>query len=471
VNGVDNTLSVLQNTSVNGSIVNNSFCARVNFPTGNTPNMVVPFDLNADGKPDLVVTNQNSNTLSVFRNIIGLPTSPANLIAIPGSRQVFLKWNRSTTPDFLRYRIYSGTTRPAAIKIDSSLDYANDTTRLITGLTNGLRYYFRITSVDSSGNESEPSNEVSAIPLLPFQILSIRDVSNDQGKSVSIAWKTFERDSVRPFITAQYNVWRRDTSNVWTHVWQLPSRGDSLLSVVIPTLYDSTKVNGMHWSIFQITAHGTDPSQIAYSTIDSGYSIDNLAPNVPSGVHANVIGNDVVVSWNRSVIADFRYFVIYRSAVKGQISQGMTPYRTTTDTTFTDAGAGSRLVYYRISAVDFSGNESGLSPEISNSTTGVDDVEVVPKQYVLYANYPNPFNPSTVIRFGLPERSKVKLTIYDTLGKIVAILYDGELDASYQEISWKASVASGIYFCRLEAVSVADPTRRFVDVKKMVLLK
>jgi hypothetical protein len=307
--------------------------------------------------------------------------------------------------------------------------------------------------------------------LPSFRILSVRDVPNDRGKNVSITWKTFERDSTEPFVVAQYNVWRRDVAGVWTHVWQLGSRRDSILSVDVPTLYDSTKVNGMHWSVFQVTAHGTDPAQIAYSAVDSGYSVDNLAPSVPSGAHAKAVGDDVVLSWNKSLVADFRYYVIYRSTASGQITGGTTPYRTTVDTTLTDVGAASGKMYYRISAVDFSGNESGLSAEITASTTGADKVDAMPAQYELFANYPNPFNPSTVIRFGLPVRSTIRLTIYDTLGKTIAVLYDGEYDAGYQEITWKAAVASGIYFCRLEAASVSGSHVPFVSVRKLVLLK
>jgi hypothetical protein len=470
-NKTDNTISLFQNVSSIGSITNTSFGVKVDLATGVNPITVVSADLNGDGQPDLAVANEASNSLSVFQNIGNLPSPPQDLIAISGGGNVQLKWNRSVDQKFLRYRIYSGTSSPAFAKIDSSTDNANDTTRLISGLTNNMRYYFNVTTVDSFGKESVPSNEVSAIPILPFQILTIKDVPNDQGKSVSIIWKTFETDSVRPFVVSSYNIWRRDTATIWTHIWQLPARSDSLLFVVVPTLFDSTKTNGMHWSVFQVTAHGTDPAQIAYSIVDSGYSIDNLAPNAPTGTQARISGDDVVLRWDRSKDPDFRYFAIYRSSVSGQFPQGLQPYKTTTDTTFADVGAAIGKTFYRISAVDFSGNESGLSPGFTALTEGVDNTDAMPKEYMLYANYPNPFNPSTTIRFGLPERSKVKLAILDTLGKIVAILCDGELDAGYQDVPWRASVASGIYFCRFEAVSLANPSKRFVDVKKMVFLK
>jgi hypothetical protein len=57
------------------------------------------------------------------------------------------------------------------------------------------------------------------------------------------------------------------------------------------------------------------------------------------------------------------------------------------------------------------------------------------------------------------------------LGQQVAVLENGEQQAGVHEVEWHGNVASGIYFYRLEAVSFIDPSKRFVDVKKMILLK
>jgi len=95
----------------------------------------------------------------------------------------------------------------------------------------------------------------------------------------------------------------------------------------------------------------------------------------------------------------------------------------------------------------------------------------LPNAYSLLQNFPNPFNPSTTLRYGLPSRSRVRLQIYNVLGQVVADLVNTDQAAGYQSAIWNADVASGIYFYRLEAVSVNDPNKRFVDVKKMILLK
>jgi flagellar hook assembly protein FlgD len=89
----------------------------------------------------------------------------------------------------------------------------------------------------------------------------------------------------------------------------------------------------------------------------------------------------------------------------------------------------------------------------------------------LAQNYPNPFNPSTTIQYALPNRSNVRIVITNTLGQQVALLENGEREAGYHEIKWQAVVASGIYFYRIEAVDVTNSNNRFVQVKKMLLLK
>ncbi len=89
----------------------------------------------------------------------------------------------------------------------------------------------------------------------------------------------------------------------------------------------------------------------------------------------------------------------------------------------------------------------------------------------LQQNYPNPFNPSTTIRFDIAERSRVRLSVFNVLGQKVAELANEEMTAGSHQKVWNAHVASGIYFCRVEAVPVSDVLKRFIDEKKMILLK
>jgi flagellar hook assembly protein FlgD len=85
---------------------------------------------------------------------------------------------------------------------------------------------------------------------------------------------------------------------------------------------------------------------------------------------------------------------------------------------------------------------------------------IVPDGLVLYANYPNPFNPSTTIRFDVPQSGLVNLTIYDLNGRRIATLVDENMAAGSHQVSWNGrdasgiSVASGVYIYRLQQMDV-----------------
>jgi hypothetical protein len=86
-------------------------------------------------------------------------------------------------------------------------------------------------------------------------------------------------------------------------------------------------------------------------------------------------------------------------------------------------------------------------------------------------NYPNPFNPSTTIKYALPERSNVKIDVFNIIGQMVAQLVNSEQEAGYRFVVWNATVSTGIYFYRIEAVSTNHPDKKFKDVKKMLMMK
>jgi hypothetical protein len=91
--------------------------------------------------------------------------------------------------------------------------------------------------------------------------------------------------------------------------------------------------------------------------------------------------------------------------------------------------------------------------------------EIIPHEFVLYPCYPNPFNPSTVIRFSLPHTEHAKLTIYDVTGRQVKVLVNEVLSSGEHRITFEgSSLSSGVYFARLEAGNR-------MKTEKMVLLK
>ncbi|MBI5021660.1 MAG: putative Ig domain-containing protein [Ignavibacteriales bacterium] len=111
-------------------------------------------------------------------------------------------------------------------------------------------------------------------------------------------------------------------------------------------------------------------------------------------------------------------------------------------------------------------------PDNAKLTLVLSDRSEIPSEYKLHQNYPNPFNPVTSIAYELPVESKVRLSVYNILGEIVSILADETTDEGFHSVEWDASsVASGIYFYKLEATGISDNTKSFVQIKKMLLAK
>jgi hypothetical protein len=113
---------------------------------------------------------------------------------------------------------------------------------------------------------------------------------------------------------------------------------------------------------------------------------------------------------------------------------------------------------YRLKQLDYNGDFE---------YSGIVEVEVnnIPQEFSLHQNYPNPFNPETSIKFDLPENSFVNLTVYNSIGEVIATLINQEMEKGRHVRSFNAaSYPSGIYFYKIEAGN-------FTSIKKMILIK
>lgn len=120
--------------------------------------------------------------------------------------------------------------------------------------------------------------------------------------------------------------------------------------------------------------------------------------------------------------------------------------------------------------IDLTGNERPamvwLRDYIQNYVVGVSESsEEIPSDFELYSNYPNPFNPTTQIKFSIPQSTYVSLKVYNSLGEEVANLFEGYKNAGTFITTFDASnLASGIYIYQIIASN-------FVQSKKLVLMK
>ena len=108
---------------------------------------------------------------------------------------------------------------------------------------------------------------------------------------------------------------------------------------------------------------------------------------------------------------------------------------------------------------------------VAYGTVSVEEgTEILPSQFYLSRNYPNPFNPETVIKFSLKEKSSVMLTVYSITGQKVAELASGEMERGlYEERFNGTKLSSGVYIFRLEAQSLESKTTYSKTVKALLL--
>ena len=131
---------------------------------------------------------------------------------------------------------------------------------------------------------------------------------------------------------------------------------------------------------------------------------------------------------------------------------------TTTSTqnySYTDAVSAGKYSY-RLKQVDFDGTTT-YSNEV--------EVDMTPAAFSLSQNFPNPFNPSTVIRYAMPVAGNVTLNVYNALGQRVAELVNGFMPAGEHSVNFSAAnLTSGVYFYEIQA-------GEFRSMRKMQLIK
>lgn len=121
--------------------------------------------------------------------------------------------------------------------------------------------------------------------------------------------------------------------------------------------------------------------------------------------------------------------------------------------------------HYRFGASDFSDT---LAVEIDLPVS--ETASALPGEFRLYSNFPNPFNPTTTLRFDVPEPADVRLEVFDVTGRLVRTLHRGVLNAGRHSFVWNgtdasgSSVATGLYLCR-----AASP--HYTAMQKMLLVK
>ncbi len=238
---------------------------------------------------------------------------------------------------------------------------------------------------------------------------------------------------------------------------------------VLPTPYDSTAVYSEP-VVYRIMTHTSDPATYWTASTARGLSVDNLAPATPLGLAGagSYSPAMMTLSWLPNAESDLAGYALYRGpsadfpldeahlVVELDGTTHQDPNWTTGD-------------HYRLAALDIHGNVGSAALLTPDAITAVEDD--TPGVFAVRPCLPNPFNPSTEIRFEIPVAGAVELQIFDAAGRLVRHLVEGdELAAGRHTRAWDGRNdqgqrgAAGVYFFRVTS-GVRTGVGRMVMVK------
>jgi len=202
----------------------------------------------------------------------------------------------------------------------------------------------------------------------------------------------------------------------------------------------------------------------------SSFSSDNIVkvsnlsvvPVELTSFSASISDSKVTLDWSTATELNNNGFEVQRKSVAGDFAtigfvKGAGTSTNQHNYSFTDKDLVAGNYSYRLKQIDYDGKYE-YSKVIEADVRPLDN-------FTLEQNYPNPFNPSTTIGYILNEKGNIKLTLYNAIGKEIAVLVNEEQDKGYHKTILNAeNLASGVYFYKLQAGSL-------VETKKMLLMK
>jgi hypothetical protein len=264
-------------------------------------------------------------------------------------------------------------------------------------------------------------------------------------------------------------------------LWVIPADGQAIYKTEDGgDSWSEVSTSGLTKPLNDLQRDPFDSLNIYVATTSGVYKVDP-APQTPAGiVGSGSPGDHPRITWSRNTEADLACYIIYRTACGiaqydsiATVSKDSTGF---TDLAKTISGGGEGEIRYKVKAKDNAGGFSGLSSSVGFACTqrqakSAGSATELPTIIALHPSFPNPFNPTTEIRFDLPEPATVSLAIYDLLGRKVADLATGRYEAGYHSAVWNASdMASGVYLARFTVVNELG-NAVYTKTNKLVLMK
>jgi Secretion system C-terminal sorting domain len=404
-----------------------------------------------------------------FTTVLGLPSAPAHLAPPNNSTGIsltpLLDWVDDISATSYRLQLSEDSTFVAQSILDTT-GFSVSSVTVRSGLLTNVRSYFwrvRTTNPIGTGPFSVPW-KFTTLLAPPVQPILVSPLNNSTNISTT---PTLDWDSV-PY-AASYRVQISTDPAFGNTITNISGLTASQYNVPGGTLENNTLY---YWRVNATNTAGTGPYSAVWN-FRTVISPPVAAPNLispPNG--ATNQSATPTLDWN-----DVFGTNGYRLQVSSDSLFNLEPVLDTTivPSQFTvPAGilVGNTFYYWRVRGF----NVGGFGPwsvtwrfrtgPISINPIGTE----IPTEFRLYGNYPNPFNPSTNIRFDIPQSDRVmlsyvRLSVFDITGKEIAVLVNERLSPGKYELLWDgSSFASGIYFYRLLA-------GEHTGISKMILLK
>jgi hypothetical protein len=318
----------------------------------------------------------------------------------------------------------------------------------------------------------------------------VKDVPNDQGGKVKVSWYASPLDSFPSYSVASYLIYRSVPPNraaqalsagatlvagteggenldgraivartegaltkFWEYVGTVTASHKSGYSYLAPTVCDS--VSGSNpVTFFMIEAITSGNAMWWDSDPDSGYSVDNLSPATPTLLTGNYAASVTYVHWTENSEADLAGYRLYRGSSADFVPGPGNLVAAQPDTGYSDTGSPGS--YYKLSAVDTHGNESGFALLTPAATTDV-GAGAAPREVAFAAPSPNPARQGTLLSFALPRAGSATLAVYDMSGRRVRTVRAGWLEAGRYQLPFdlrdgdERRLPSGLYLVRFDA--------------------
>jgi pectate lyase len=303
-----------------------------------------------------------------------------------------------------------------------------------------------------------PTNGYGIASTMDAQIL----VEGNYFENVNNAWHIGFGSSAEGYLVERDNIFMNTVVPV--------TRGQLGQEVFIPTDY------------YEYTSDNAEdiPSLVLKNMGAGNWDYTSGDFPVPGAVHSPVRPKwgakeplQPVFIWNTAFLAEGYRFEL--ETVDGV----MLLDTTVTDTVFAYPGIleDGESYYWRVKPFNQSGGSMWMERYMfSTSTTSSIDENGhggLPPDYMLENNYPNPFNPDTIIRYAVPEQARVNLRVYDLAGREISVLVDDEIPAGYYTITFNGTgLSSGMYIYRLIAQPRDRPEEeKFINTHTMTFLR